>query len=43
MLNGNICRVCVSGDINEINSAKAWAIKRINAVANFRIERLSRR
>lgn len=42
MLNGNICRICVSNDVEEINSMCDFAIKRILEIKHFRLEQLNK-
>ena len=42
MLKGNIARICISDDIEEIRSMRNWAIIRLEAMVGYRVEQLSK-
>lgn len=41
MLQGSINRMCITDDVEELEIMKEWAIKRIDAIHSFNLERLS--
>ncbi|WP_431785922.1 hypothetical protein [Paenibacillus lactis] len=41
MLMGNIARIILSDDVEEIENMRAWAHKRIDDMANYKIQKIS--
>lgn len=40
MLQGNVNRMCVTDDVEELNSMKEWAIKRTNEIHTYNLSKL---
>lgn len=43
MLNGNICRICVTDNTKELKDTVTWAHERINRLYEYRLKELQER
>ena len=42
MLDGNVSRMCLTDDKNELNSMFEWALHRISEIYNYNLDRITR-